>query len=178
MENTVIYNKLKFDYLTKLKPNIKIKTNGYNLVYENILAKLKLVDLYSQKYGLTLTFSRGFHNDDPLFLHKLIIKEFAKWNDKFRYIGFPEFSKRNNQLHYHFIIWGCYELEIVTFCKRYQRKFGIYKLENPLRYYYCGNDSDCKVKRLMLNPKPDSLCWFHYIQKDYNKNGLWSITNY
>ncbi len=176
--DTNIYNKLGL-LLDQTQPKIKIKTNGSNLVFKNIFAKLEKVNCFTQKYGLTLTFRSSFHRDDPLYLHRLIEQEFSKYNDEFSYICFPEFTKKNNNLHYHCVIWNCYELGIITFCKRWQRKFGIYKLENPLRHYYCHThiDNICRVKYQMLNPKPESRCWVHYILKDYG-NGLWSITNY
>lgn len=174
---TEIYKKLGL-LLDQTQPGNLVKANGANLIYDNILSQMEKTDCFTQKYGLTLTFKKSFHLDDPLYLHKTTDKFMSKYKNEFKYIGFPEFTKKNHNLHYHFIIWDCYELPLVTFSKRWQRKFGISKLENPIKHYYCKNKESCRIKHLLLKPKEDSKCWFHYIIKDYGINGLWSLTNY
>ncbi len=162
--------------LDQTQPTKCERSDGSKVVWNNILKQLIKVNNSSQKYGLTLTFRSSFNLDDPLILHRVTEEFMNKYNAKFQYIGFAEFTKRGN-IHYHLVIWDCYLLPLISFCKAWQRKFGIYRLEDPIKYYYCLNIKQCNIKRIMLRPKKESKCWLHYIIKNH-PSGLWPLTNY
>lgn len=172
-----IYSNILGSQLDQTQAPPEIKPRGTNLVFANIIKQLCSLQVFTQKYGITLTFKSSFHSDCPLFLHKLARDFFKDYDSKFKYVLFPEFTQKGN-LHYHGVIWSCYELPLMQCIKRWKRKYGISKIENPINYYFCSDISNCRIKQLMLNPKENSKCWLHYILKDYNKNGLWSLTNY
>lgn len=122
-----------------------------------ILNKLNMIiSENTQMYGCTFTFKRSFHNDDPVYLHRMTEKEINKsriWKDK-KYILFAEFSPKGGILHYHGIIYGCYQTEFLRLCNWWRRKFGFVKPELEIRH-------------------PDK--WRDYITKDYGKTGLWTL---
>lgn len=165
------------EVLDQTQPQKMRKPTGSNLVYLNIQNQLVLLSKVSQKYGVTLTFKKKFHYDDPLFMHRMVDTFFRDFRKKFNFVLFPEFNS-SAQLHYHGVIWGCYQLPFMVMVKRWRRKYGFVKVELSLRHYFCTTIDNCSVKKYMLRPKKDSRCWLHYISKDYSKNGLWSVVNY
>lgn len=110
----------------------------------------------SQVSGMTLTFQKKFHSDDPRYLHKYVIKTLNQsriWKRK-EYILFPEFSAKHGILHYHGCVMNEYEVEVCKMLLMWRRKFGFAKPEMKIRK--------------MIN-------WNTYITKDYDKSGLWTI---
>ncbi len=164
-----IRNFLGFDILDQTlekKPNI---------VYDNIWSKICLINKHSQKYGITLTFSSKWHIEDSLTLHRIVISKITKSTvcKNINYIFFPEFTK-GGILHYHGIIWDCYQLPFIRFSRWWSRTFGFTKPELELRYYLCNISAKCTQSQI----SKAKHCWSHYITKDYGKNGLWTLTHY
>lgn len=125
---------------------------------ENLLNKLKKVfSDNTQVYGITCTLGRKCDYDDPLFMHRIILRKLTKstlWR-KQKYILIPEFTDAG-RLHYHGVIYGCYEVEAVRLSKWWKREFGFTKFEKEIRY-------------------PQK--WVDYILKDIGKTGLWTLSN-
>ncbi len=144
------------------------------VVFKNLFHKLISLNEMTQVYGITLTFRSTYHKDDPESLHRAIYKDLmsqAKWK-KNNFFLFPEFTEKGI-LHYHGVVWDCYELPFIQMSKYWHRKFGFAKVELKIKYYYCGNGKEC-----MYNEKtvPKS-CWCHYCIKDYDSVGLNTLYN-
>ncbi len=142
--------------------------------YTNFSKMIDSLD-YSQKYGITLTFRRKWHSEDPLYLHRLIHKKISSsrlWK-KEKYILFPEYSA-NGILHYHGYMYNTYQTNVKRLEIWWKRTYGIItKVEYDLRYVYCGERDKCIQK----NKSNAKYCWLHYITKDVGKTGLWTISN-
>jgi len=118
----------------------------------------KIVNDYTQICGFTLTFQRKFHDDDDRWLHRHVhhsLINHKKWK-KVKYIIIPEFTPKRGQLHYHGIIWDEFDLTVMECLKYWRRKYGFVKPELRLK-----------------NPH----LWIKYMCKDFNKTGLWTISN-
>lgn len=114
-----------------------------------------IIDNNSQICGFTLTLCKTFHEDEDIFLHRYIHRSISNsriWKGK-KYIIFPEYTARGI-LHYHGIMWGEYDSEVMRCIKWWKRKYGFVKPE------------------LRINSKAN---WIKYITKDYGRNGLWTI---
>lgn len=122
------------------------------------LTLLQLSETNSQFYGFTFTFKKKFHVEDPKTLHK-ILQQILLSSTTFgsrapaKYYMFPEFSPTGN-LHYHGVIYDCYQVQFIKMCKWWRRKYGFVKVEIEIKH-----------------PKK----WVNYITKDYCKTGLWTI---
>ncbi len=163
--------------LDQTQPRIRIKTRGTNIVFEHILKAMAGIQVIDQKYGITLTFNKRFHRDDPNYLHKLTKLFFVKYNQDFKYIIFSEFTKKGI-LHFHGVIWNCYQLPFIKMANAWTKRYGYVKKELNIRHYFCGTINNCSIKKAMLKSKEESKCWMHYIMKDYQINGLSTINNY
>ncbi len=121
-----------------------------------IVQKLySLIDSEMEVYGCTLTLKNKFRDDDDVYIHRYIdnkIKSSRVWKDV-KYILLSEFSP-DGKLHYHGIIYGCYQFSFLRCVKWWRRIFGFVKPE--------------------INIK-NRTNWFKYILKDYKKSGLWTI---
>ncbi len=129
---------------------------SYNPAKEVILKKTKEIEKFSDKCGATLTLKKKYHNDDPLYMHRLVEAKLTKstlWNKR-KYILFPEFGSKNGVLHYHGIFWDMYQIEFVKLINWWRRTFGFVKMELEIRHYDC---------------------WIKYITKEHGKTGLWTI---
>ncbi len=145
--------KLGLSILDQTQRNFKSNTD----VKEYIFKLLRTVEVYTQKYGATLTMKRKFHDEDPIILHRIVMDKIIRsrvWKGK-KYILFPEFTK-NGILHYHCVIWDMYQTDYINMVQWWRRSFGFVKMELEIRHY----------KK-----------WIDYITKDYNKTGLWTIYN-
>ncbi len=155
--------------LDQHQPKKLEKSMSYDsIVYDHITKKLKTLSIYTHVYGITLTFKKSFKMDDPQWLHRHIhiwLNQ-TKWK-KLNYILFPEFTSKGD-LHYHGVVWDCYQAPFLQRVCSWQRKFGFVKPELQLNTYHCG-----------LPPKQtNKCCWYHYIIKDHGKTGLCTLTNY
>ncbi len=167
-----IYNKLKTKSGLILDPNHANKhkiDNNHHCVYSYIRAQLLKLGVFTQLYGITLTLSKKFELDDPIFMHRLIENHLTKRWKSINYIIFPEYSCKNARLHYHGVIWDCYKTTLVQKVRSWRRKFGFAKIELKINTYNCNRENHENY------PK---CCWMHYIQKDKYITGLWAITNY
>ncbi len=134
------------------------KTSGPQLEKFNKLHKEieNIFGNFSQVYGITVTLSKKYSLDDPLQMHRFIQRKINRsrlWKAR-KYILIPEFSEINSNLHYHGLIYDCYELEAVRLSKWWKREFGFTKLEKEIRH-------------------PEK--WSTYILKDINTTGLWPL---
>jgi len=112
---------------------------------------------FSQKVGVTLTFKKDFITLDPISLHRYVELKLIRssiWN-KLNYILYPEYTKAGN-LHYHGLIYNCYDTEAIRAVKWWRRTFGYVKPELEIRHY-------------------DK--WSEYITKDIGKVGLWALVS-
>lgn len=170
------YNKIGFDILDQTQPENIARANGDKMkaiVFQSIWKKLVEQNKITQKYGVTLTFSPKWHNEDPLELHRIVIDKMNRSTvcKDIEYIIFPEFSKKG-QLHYHGIVFNCYQLPFIRFSKWWKRTFGFAKVELEIRYYLCQDKIGVCIQ------KRASRCWCHYITKDNGKTGLWSLVRF
>ncbi len=139
--------------LDQTMPNL----GHYNLAKQVIDQKLIQIDNISQRYGATLTLKKKYHNDDPLYMHRLIEKKILGshiWKNK-KYIMFAEFTKKGI-IHYHGIFYNMYQIEFIKMMNWWKRIFGHVKIEIEIRHYDC---------------------WIKYITKDQGKTGLWTLYN-
>lgn len=146
--------------IEKCNSTLKEVTNARKLtiVQERIMKKLKEIEIYSDKCGITLTLKKKYHDDDDIWMHRYIQDKINKsiiWKKK-NYILFPEFTKKGI-LHYHGVIWGSYQIEVIKMAKWWRRSLGFVKLELKINNY---------------------KNWMNYITKDYGKTGLWTINRY
>ncbi len=128
-----------------------------NIVREAIIKVLNLAIRESDTVGVTFTLKRKYHNEDNKWMHRYIQEKIEKsriWKKK-KYVLIPEFTSSGN-LHYHSIIWGSYQCEVMKMVNWWRRTFGFAKAELELRH-------------------PE--CWIKYITKDYGKTGLWTLYN-
>ncbi len=142
---------LDLEVLDKSNANLGV----YKPTKDMLLSKCNEISKFSQRYGATLTLKKKYHNDDPLYLHRLVEQKIRKstlWNHS-KYILFAEFT-RQGILHYHCIIWDMYEIQYVNLMNWWRRIFGYVKMEKEIVHYNC---------------------WIKYITKDYGKTGLWTI---
>lgn len=163
--------------LDQTQPPKLNKSQDSNIIFSNIIKTLLSLNTISQKYGITLTFKKKYHNVDPLKLHRDAITLLSEYNKKFKYILFPEFTQKG-VLHYHGIIWDCYQLPFTRMTKKWSREMGFTKNEYEIKHYMCLTKNKCTLKETLNSLKDSTMCWYHYIQKDYGKNGLWALTNY
>ncbi len=174
------YKKVGFDILDQTQREKAEKSNSTQLhpvdVFSTIWEKIHKVNKVTQKYGVTLTFKRKFHDIDPLELHRMVIKKMgnSRMCKKINYILIPEFTSKG-QLHYHGIVWDSYQLPFIKFSKWWKRTYGFSKEELDIRYYFCGS-IDYK-KCLQKEVSKAKHCWSHYITKSVGKTGLWTLTN-
>ncbi len=137
-------------------------------------AMIKILE-YDEKYGITFTFKKSFHGDNPLFLHRLIDQKIASsrlWKEC-KYILYPEFTA-GGILHYHGLIYDCSQLQMSRINIWWKRTYGtITKIEYSIRYAYCGTEHECT----QINKSNAKSCWLHYVSKDSGKTGLWIIYN-
>ena len=153
-----------------------VKACSANVVRRAVfLAMIKTLD-FSEKYGITFTFGKKFHSDNPLFLHRLIDRKIGKsrlWS-KCKYILYPEFNA-SGILHYHGMIYDCPQLQMSRINIWWKRTYGsITKIEYSIRYAYCGNEEKC----IQSNKSNAKYCWLHYVSKDVGNTGLWIIYNF
>ncbi len=88
-------------------------------------------NVYSQYFGIILTFKNKWYSFDPEDLHKLVKEKLSKSLvcKKAKYYLFPEFTPQKGHLHYHGVIYDCYDLVNVRFNKWWSRTFGFSKPE-------------------------------------------------
>lgn len=114
----------------------------------DISKKILKMAICTQKIGFTLTFAKMWHDEDPdtLFHYfvKFIADNFEK-NDKI--IIFPEFTVKGI-LHFHGIIYNCYQRYINKKLKDWRKTYGIVKMEYAI-----------------------TEKWESYIQKDVTSTG-------
>lgn len=174
MENTIWDNKVFCEVLDQNKTKIVAKAIGKTIGSMYLVDIMEKSVVFTQKYGITLTFKSKFTMDDPKKLHRMIANKLLKsrvWQGH-KYILFPEFTS-SGSLHYHGIIWDTYEVDLVRMAQWWRRTFGYVKLEKDIKYYYCGTPAtqECSQK----NKKNKKIkCWLHYITKDVGKVGLWT----
>ncbi len=157
------------------------KTNAKKLechIASNFIKK-KLVNITkcSQYYGINITFKSKYHDMDPIQLHRLFQKKLIKSNiwKKNQYLLFPEFSPKSGNLHYHGVVYDCYQHNVISMQKMCKREFGPQcKVFLTVNCKLCeaGIDGPCSY----LKQNGDKgWCWTHYITKDVGKTGLWTI---
>ncbi len=158
------------------RPKLK---KEYNVVLNKHLETLLSLNRFTDKYGITLTFNKKWYNEDPIDLARIVqIKiDNSRCFKKVKYILCPEFTSHGN-LHYHGIIWDCYQMPFQQCVRMWRRQFGYVKPELEIKYYYCGTTITCSIKKQMITPKKRSMCWLHYIIKDRGKVGLPIIYSY
>lgn len=144
-----------------------------------------LNDQILEPRALTLTLKPKFLDiyTDEIDIHKYIHEKISKstlWK-RVDYIIRPEFDP-NGRLHYHGIIYSDSIEKIAKIVKWWRRTFGYVNRDwnRLIKYNICSNFvrnnlKPCAVK-LNTNIKANS-CWCHYIFKDYNITGLWTIYN-
>ncbi len=161
LDQTQTENKKK-----RIAPNV-IRQHYFNIMVNNINR--------TDKYGITFTFARKWHDEDTIELHRLITKKIgsSRLFKKCSYKIYPEFNSKG-VLHYHGFIYGCYQIHVDKINKWWKRTYGyITKIEYSIRYPYCGNINKC-VQNKTSNAKH---CWLHYITKDSKITGLWTISS-
>lgn len=129
-----------------------------NDVPDYLTKRIRELEKVSQIGGFTLTFSKKFKNEDPRWLMRYVqekINNSRVWKGK-EYILLPEFTK-NGDLHFHGVLWNCYQVELLQLTRWWSRSFGFTKPEIEIANY-------------------DN--WIRYIFKDYGKTGLWTIYNF
>jgi len=173
-KNILYYYKLG-EVLDQTQAKISPRRYTEHVVFTNIWREIVDIDKFSQKYGLTLTFKSQFAMDDPKELHRFVHDKISKScvfkNTK--YIFFPEFTQNGN-LHYHGVIWDCYEVDFIRISKWWKRSFGYTREEKEFNMYICCNKAMYCERRKMFN----KWCWSHYMSKDHGKVGLYPFTNY
>lgn len=170
------YPKKVGEVLDQTQPPESRKSYRDQVVFTNIWLELIKQNKCTQKYGITLTFSTKWHIEDALTLHRIVQTKMARSTvcKNIKYILFPEYTAKGI-LHYHGIIFSCYQTPFIRFSKWWKRSFGHTKEELEIRYYLCSiNPAKCMQSSL----SKAKYCWSHYITKDYHKNGLWTLTNY
>lgn len=136
-------------------------TNRKNLLF--IIGKIKYNTL---KYGITITIDPKFPYKNRRFKSmadsqkhdtvKIIIEKYMlKTMSNIQYILIPEYSDNNGMLHYHGIVWNCYQLSFSNFLRKLRGTIGYCKGEFEIKHY-------------------DK--WLSYIFKNYGKSGLSTIT--
>ncbi len=142
--------------LDQAQPEKMEKTNGDKK--NNLLLRLNSIFRNNtQVYGITCTLGKKCDYNDPLFMHRMIVRKLCRstlWR-KQKYLLIPEFTD-NGRLHYHGVIYNCYEVEAIRLSQWWKREFGFTKFEKEIRY-------------------PNK--WIDYILKDIGKTGLWTISN-
>ncbi len=167
------FKKSDLGCLDQPKPDLERKRYTKDVVRKACFINMIDITKYDQKYGITFTFAPKFHNDNPLFLHRLIDQKIASsrlWK-KCKYILYPEFNS-SGVLHYHGFIYDCYQSHMAKLNNWWKRTYGtITKIEYDIRYPYCGQTTVCIQK----NKSNAKYCWIHYVSKDVGKTGLWTI---
>ncbi len=118
------------------------------VVREALLKKfINIPNIYSQYYGITLTFTRKWKELDPDYLHKLVKTHVCKslLFKKTKYYLFPEFTEAGD-LHYHGVIYDCYELPFFKIVAHWKRVYGWAKPEKKIRNW--KNFSDYCYKHI------------------------------
>ncbi len=149
-------NKSDFELLDKIRPNLE--EDSYKLYNKDKLINLLLkeCEASTQCSGFTFTLKKKFHDEDPIYIHRLVIDKINRstiWKDK-RYILIGEFTKKGI-IHYHGIMLDEYQREVIRCTNWWRRNFGFAKPE------------------LKINSRKS---WITYMYKDYGKSGLWTIT--
>ncbi len=160
--------KLSFDVVPILdRTTSDLETNVYKPVRSAIIKVMKEIinNDYSEVFGFTLTLSpkkkyRGqyMQNFDDLKLHRLIgetLKSSRVWKDVC-YFMYPEFGESNGRLHYHGVIYNCYQLKFKKCMSQWKRVFGNTKPEMVLT---------------------SNRAWIGYCVKDDGATGLYPFYN-
>ncbi len=145
MEN---HFKEQYEQLTYYKPHELCKCN------DNIKKSLLKHKSSTQRSGFTLTFKPIYHEYDPDELYEFIVRYCEQnFHKKDPYIIFPEFTS-SGILHFHGVVYNCYQRYISSCLKEWRRQYGYVKIEWTIK-----NE------------------WLDYIQKDMNKTGYAVIDN-
>ncbi len=144
---------------------------------EHMLNRLILSTKNTPYYGVTLTFRIEWHEYAPITLHRYIEREINNshyWRSLHSFVLIPEFTK-SGVLHYHGMIFGSYKSLVMSALSIWKRRFGFTKPEFTLKYVHCGSsERECVQSEMMGNAE---ICWIHYLVKEYDKTGLWTICN-
>ncbi len=141
--------------LDQAQPESK-KCDTSNVCRNKILNRLNnIFDDYTQVYGITLTFKLKFSDYCDEVLHREIKERIDKSTlfKQTKYVLFPEYTQKGT-LHYHGIIYDCYQVEYMKCVKWWRRNYGFVKPELKIKY-----------------PKK----WIQYITKDLGKTGLYTL---
>lgn len=138
----------------------------------------QILDLYNgQVYPLTMTinFKKFPKMINDANIHRKIqqiLIESPSWR-KVKYYLFPEYDD-NCRLHYHGIIYGCYQSKMVSCMNVWKRKIGFVDkgASREIRYPICCIEPQCTYIQKGLVKKG---CWYHYCIKDTKKSGLWTL---
>lgn len=171
------YISVGVDILDQTQRN-KLNTDS-NVVLNKHLMTLLSLNRHTDKYGVTLTFNKKWYNEDPKELAQMVQLKLnnASCFKKVKFIFCPEFTTHGN-LHYHGVIWDCYQMPFQKCVRWWRRTFGYVRPEIEIKYYYCDTAITCSIKKQMITPKKTSKCWLHYIIKDRGKVGLPIIYSY
>lgn len=112
----------------------RTETNMVRLAIFNDLSHVP--DKYSQIYGITFTFKPKFYTLDPDHLHSLVRSRIEKSTvcRKCKYYLIPQFTPKGN-LHYHGVVYDCYQVPFMKMVKWWRRNFGFSKPELTIRHY-------------------------------------------
>ncbi len=171
---------------TRKTGNVKQQHNLCNecthlILYNKILESIRRTTI---KRSITLTLNmkkktlNQFESDKEL--HSYIDNKLLRSNKfkKCNYIIRPEYDK-NGRLHYHMIIWSDVEYNICEVVKYWSKTFGFTNRgwNTDIRYYKCFESADSMCDKENCKSKSDKVraCAVHYLFKDYNKTGLWTL---
>ncbi len=128
--------KISFQVVPYLdRTTVDLETNVYQPVRSAIIKVMKEIinNKYSQVYGFTLTINpkkkfRGYYlqNYDDDVLHRRIgqiLKSSRAWKDVC-YFMYPEFGDKHGRLHYHGIVYNCYEVKFLKCLNFWKKHFG------------------------------------------------------
>lgn len=136
-------------------------------MYDNLKMIIGKIKYNTLKYGITITIDpcypyknrrfKSMSDDRKHTVVKMIIEKYVSKNNlNMQYIIIPEYSNKSGHLHYHGIVWNCYQKTFSNFVRKLRGYVGFCKPEMKINHY-------------------DE--WIKYIFKDYGKSGLSTIIN-
>lgn len=119
------------DFQRKYDANYQMAIIPVKVDNSAIEKKIKSFANCTQKVGFTLTFSKMWQDEDPDTLYKYIQDYIEKYFDKIQYVLVPEFTS-SGIMHFHGIIYNCYQRTINKVLNEWRKTFGFIKIESHI----------------------------------------------
>ncbi len=121
------------DFAKQYEQLYKVDNVEYKLQNKNLLNLMKKYRDVSDQIGFTLTFNSSYHDEDPDLLYTYLVRYVKQYftNENMNFIVMTEFTAKGI-IHFHGIIYNCYQRFVVKMLTSWRKWYGIIKLEYKL----------------------------------------------